>query len=96
MNKEMNLNGFKQNLPAFNKPLMEIFDISMDIDMDCDEYELHDQNWIGPRTIKQLRNTSERLRNAYMEIAALTGLDPCEQFDETKKKIKIMYSDKNK
>ena len=91
----MKLNGFKQNLIAFNKPLMEIFDISMDIDMDCFEYELHDQNWIGPRTIKELRRTAERLRNAYMEIAALTGIDPCEQFIKMEK-IKIMYSDKNK
>lgn len=37
--------------------------------------------------LENLMVFADRLRRSYMNMATITGLDPCEPFDDTKRKI---------
>lgn len=83
------LSGFAQKLPELANELAIIYDMASNLSIACDRYhDPHDQ-YGGPPTLFQLQNTAEILYSAYINIAALTGLDPCEQFEETKARLII-------
>jgi len=83
------LSGFAQNLRELANELAIVYDMASNLSIACDRYHDPDDQYGGPPTKSQLHNTAEILYAAYMNIAALTGLDPCEQFEETKARLKF-------
>ena len=82
------LNGFAQQLPELANQLAIVYDMASNLTVACYWYNDTDEQYGGPPKLSQLQNMAEYLYSAYMNIAALTGLDPCERFEETKAKIK--------
>jgi hypothetical protein len=77
------LNGFAQQMPELSKQLCAVFDASLDLDNCAEWYNDPDTEWGGPPSKESLLALSDTLRQTYMNIAALTGLDPCEQFEDS-------------
>ena len=80
------LDGLAQKLKELSHQLGVIYDISMDLDIYAGWYDDPAPLLGSPPTKQRLINSSKRLREAYMGIASITGLDPCWQFEETKQK----------
>ena len=87
---ETQLDGLAQKLKELSHQLGVIYDISMDLEicaMWCDDEH---PNWGGASPKVELIRSAENLRRIYMNMAAITGLDPCWQFEETKQKRRLM------
>lgn len=85
---ESKLNGFAQQIPELSRQLSAIFDVSMDLENHVSWYCVSDPTWGGPPSKESLLALSDALRQTYMNIAALTGLDPCDQFEDSKQRIR--------
>jgi hypothetical protein len=79
---EKKLNGFAQQMPELSKQLCAVFDVSMDLESCADWYNDTDPTWGGPPSKEQLLALAASLKQSYVSIAALTGLDPCEKFED--------------
>ena len=79
---EKKLNGFAQQMPELSKQLCAVFDVSMDLENCADWYNDPDPTWGGPPSKESLLGLCDTLRQTYMNIAALIGLDPCDQFKQ--------------
>ena len=90
---ETQLEGIAQQLPKLSNQLAAIFDQAMDLEIKAAWYEELDPKWGGPPTKSELRKAAQDLRQIYMNIASITGLDPCWQFEETKHKRRLMRVD---
>lgn len=84
---ENKLNGFAQQMPDLAKQLCAVFDVSMDLENCADWYNDQDPTWGSPPSKERILAFAASLRQTYMNIAALTGLDPCEQFEHSKQRI---------
>ena len=84
---EKKLNGIAQQMSELSKQLCAVFDASMDLENCADWHNDPDPTWGGPPSKERLLAFAASLRQTYMNIAALTGLDPCEQFKQNKKSI---------
>ena len=81
------LDGIAQRMPELSDQICAIFDAYMDLEIAVGWYEDPDPRWGGPPTKENLIALASQLRQTYMNIAALTGLDPYEQFQDTKTAI---------
>ena len=82
---ETKLDGLAQKLKELSHQLAVIYDISMDLGIKADWYDLLDPEWGGPPTQRELKKTAQDLREIYLNIVLITGLDPCEQFESIDK-----------
>ena len=89
------LNGITQMMPELSNQICAIFDASMDLEISVSWYEDPDPRWGGPPTKENLIALASQLRQTYMNIASLTGLDPCEQFQDTKIEIQSRRLEKS-
>ena len=64
------------------------------LEVACGWYDDPDLQYGGPPTKDQLSTMASRLRTAYMNMALLTGVDPCEQLPSTKDRLKRIRSAK--
>lgn len=87
---ESQLDGISQKLPKLSKQMKVILDVSIDLQISLDWYDEPDPVWGGPPSKKNLLEIVHVLRQTYMNMAAITGLDPCWQFEETKQKRRLM------
>ena len=87
---ETQLDGISQKLPQLSKQMKVILDVSIDLQISLDWYDELDPVWGGPPSKKNLLAIVHVLRQTYMNMAAITGLDPCWQFEETKQKRRLM------
>lgn len=87
---EIKLDGITQRLPELSKQMKVILDVSIDLQISLDWYDELDPVWGGPPSKKNLLAIVHVLRQTYMNMAAITGLDPCWQFEETKQKRRLM------
>jgi hypothetical protein len=65
-----------------------LIDEAIHLEVACGWYDDPDLQFGGPPTKDQLLTMASRLRAAYMNIALLTGIDPCEQLPSTKARFK--------
>jgi hypothetical protein len=65
-----------------------LIDEAIQIEVACGWYDDPDPQYGGPPTKDQLLTMASRLKIAYMNIALLTGIDPCEQLPSTKDRLK--------
>ena len=79
---ETKLEGIAQQLPKLSNQLVEIFNKALVLEIYADWYDVLDPEWGGPPTQSDFKKTSQDLRKIYMSLASLTGLDPCEQFED--------------
>ena len=87
---ETKLDGIAKQMCELAVQLDTVFDIGLQLELHCDWYEDSDPQFGGPPSLENLMVFANRLRQAYMNMAAITGLDPCEQFDETKRKFRLL------
>ncbi len=85
---ETKLDGIAKQMRELAAQLTIVFDIGLQLENHCDWYEDSDPQFGGPPSLENLMVFADRLRQAYMNMAAITGLDPCEEFDDTKRKIR--------
>lgn len=64
------------------------------LEVACGWYDDPDLQYGGPPTKDQLSTMASRLRTAYMNMALLKGVDPCEQLPSTKDRLKRIRSAK--
>lgn len=79
------LDGISQKLDELSNQLVEIFDNAIALEIYAEWYDVLDPEWGGPPSKESLLALSNTLRQTYTNIAALTGLDPCEQFKQNKR-----------
>ena len=65
-----------------------LIDEAIQLEIACDWYDDLDLKHGGPPTKDQLSTMASRLRTAYMNMALLTGVDPCKQLQSTKSRFK--------
>ena len=65
-----------------------LIDEAIHLEVACGWYDDPDLQYGGPPTKDQLSTMASRLRTAYMNMALLTGVDPCEQLPSTKDRFK--------
>jgi hypothetical protein len=70
-----------------------LIDEAIQLEVACGWYDDPDPQYGGPPTKDQLSTLASRLRAAYMNMALLTGVDPCEQLPSTKDRLKRIRSD---
>ena len=87
---ETQLDGISQKLPKLSKQMKVILDVSIDLQISLDWYDEPDPVWGGPPSKKNLLAIVHVLRETYMNMAAITGLDPCWQFEQTKLKRRLI------
>lgn len=74
---ESKLNGVAQQLPDLANQMALVWDVAMNL-----------RNCSGePMTLEQRQFNAHLLEQAYFGVASITGLDPCEQFEETKARL---------
>ncbi len=71
-----------------------LIDEAIHLEVACSWYDDPDLQYGGPPTKDQLSTMASRLRTAYMNMAILTGVDPCEQLPSTKDRLKRIRSAK--
>lgn len=82
---ETKLDGIAQHLPKISLQLASLYDLAIDLEIKAEWYDVLDSQSGGPPITKnELRKTAQKLRQIYLQIAVITGLDPCEQFEDTK------------
>ena len=87
---ETQLDGLAQKLKELSSQLVAILDTCENLEicaMWCDDEH---PNWGGASPKVELIRSAENLRRIYMDLAAITGLDPSWQFEETKQKRRLM------
>ena len=84
LTEETTLDGIAQKLPELSNQLVAIFDNALVLEIYADWYDVLDPEWGGPPTQSDFKKTSQDLREIYLNLASITGLDPCEQFECTK------------
>jgi hypothetical protein len=85
------LDGIAQKLPKLSMELAVILGVAIDLEICCqDKYEDPDHPFSCPPTKEDLLEISSILRQTYLNIASLTGLDPCWKFEETKLKRRLV------
>ena len=62
-------------------------DVATDLEILCGWYDDPDRQYGGPPPKELLAIFSKRLSNAYLKMAVLSGLDPCEKLDSTKARL---------
>jgi hypothetical protein len=72
-----------------------LIDEAIHLEVACGWYYGPDLQYGGPPTKDQLLTMASRLRTAYMNMALLTGVDPCEQLPSTKDRLKRIRSAKD-
>lgn len=82
LTRKPQLDGLAQQLAEISNQLTVIFDAAMDLETSAGWYDVPDPQWGGPPTKKSLIALASRLRQAYIDISAIMGLDPCEQFEK--------------
>lgn len=82
---ETKLDGIAKHMRELSVQLNTVFDIAFQLELYCEWYE--DPQFGGPPTLENLMVFASDLWQAYMNMAAITGLDPCEQFEETKARL---------
>jgi hypothetical protein len=65
-----------------------LIDEAMQLEIACGWYDDPDPQFGGPPTKDQLSAMAFRFRAAYMNMALITGIDPCEQLPSTKDRFK--------
>jgi hypothetical protein len=85
---ETKLDGIAKQMRELSIQINTVFDVGLMLEVHCDWYEDADPRFGGPPTLENLMLFANRLRQAYMNMAAITGLDPCEQFDDSKLRIR--------
>ena len=68
--------------------MVVLIDEAMNLEVACNWYHDDDPQYGGPPSVDQLMSTSMRLRAAYMKVALIVGVDPCEQLPSTKERLK--------
>jgi len=81
LTRKPQLDGLAQQLPEISNQLTVIFDAAMDLEISAGWYDDPDTQWGGPPSKNNLIALASRLRQAYMDISAIMGIDPCEQFE---------------
>lgn len=92
LTEETTLDGIAQKLPELSNQLVAIFDKAMDLEIKADWYDILDFEWGGPPTQRELKKTAQDLREIYLNLASITGLDPCEQFKCTIQRRRLKVS----
>ena len=72
-----------------------VFDEAMNLQIASSWYDDVDPQYGGPSSKDQLTGSIARLKAAYLKMALLTGLDPCEQLPSTKDRLKQQKSSRN-
>lgn len=73
---ESKLYGIAQHLPEMANQMAMVWDVAMNL-----------RNCSDEMTLVQRQFNAQLLEQAYMRMAYINGLDPCEQFDETKARL---------
>lgn len=92
LSEETTLDGIAQKLPELSNQMVAIFDKAMDLETSVGWYDQLDSKWGGPPTKDELRKTASELRQIYLNLASITGLDPCEQFKCTIQRRRLEVS----
>lgn len=74
---ESKLNGAVQQLPELANQMAIVWDVAMNLRNYSDE----------GMTLEQRLFNANLLEQAYLSTASISGLDPCEQFEETKARL---------
>jgi hypothetical protein len=74
---ESRLNGAAQQLPDLANQMAIVWDVALNLRNYSDE----------GMTLEQRQFNANLLEQAYFGVASITGLDPCEQFEETKARL---------
>ena len=69
--------GIAQQLPEMANQMAIVWDVAMNL-----------RNCSDEMTLGQRQFNAHLLEQAYMRMAYINGLDPCEQFDETKDRLR--------
>lgn len=73
---------------SLSNQMAVLMDEAIQLEVTCDWYDDPVPHYGGPPTKDQLSTMASRLRTAYMNMALLTGVDPCEQLPSTKARFK--------
>lgn len=65
-----------------------LMDLSLGLENACCWYNDPDPQYGGPPSKDQLLALAKHLKAVYMNMALLTGADPCEQLPSTKERLK--------
>mgnify|MGYP000249303819 FL=1 len=76
---ESKLNGIAQQFPQLASQMAMVWDVAMNLRNYADEV----------MTLEQRLFNANLLEQAYLGTASICGLDPCEQLEETKAKLKV-------
>lgn len=83
---ESKLNGVAQQLPVLANQMALVWDVAMNL-----------RNCSGePMTLEQRHFNAHLLEQTYLRIASISGLDPCEQYQTTKAKLKAVSAERVK
>lgn len=74
---ESRLNGVAQQLPDLANQMAILWDVAMNLRNYADE----------GMTLEHRQFNAVLLEQAYLGMASISGLDPCEQFQETKARL---------
>jgi hypothetical protein len=77
---------------SLSNQMAVLMDEAIQLEVTCDWYDDPDPQYGGPPTKDQLSTIASRLKTAYMNMALLTGIDPCEQLPSTKDRLKRIKS----
>jgi hypothetical protein len=80
----LKLDGVAQQLPDLANQMAIVWDVAMNLRNYSDESMSPEQRQFNAHLLEQ----------AYLEMASISGLDPCEQFEETKARLKAVNSKK--
>lgn len=83
---ESRLNGVAQQLPDLANQMAILWDVAMNLRNYADE----------GMTLEQRQLNAALLEQAYLGMASIIGLDPCEQFHETKARLRALKGKKDK
>lgn len=72
-----------------------LIDEAMQLEVACAWYDDPDPQFGGHPTKDQLSTMAARLRTAYMNMALITGTDPCEQLPSTQDRLARMRAAKS-
>lgn len=76
--------SINNQLQCLSKQMEVLIDEAIHLEVSCSWYHDDDPNYGGLPSVDPLMKSATRLRAAYMEMAYIIGLDPCEQLPSTK------------
>lgn len=77
---ESKLNGVAEQLPDLASQMAILWDVAMNLRNYADE----------GMALEHRQFNADLLEQAYLGIASISGLDPCEQFQETKARLRAI------